>query len=110
MRFKGFVLSIWCILALPKALQVLCHLFRKWQVFCVKLFDLIDRSPSVLCKVEDVHFAVAVDDPLTNLRMTQGLQHMSLASEGIMPKLIFNLPCANPMAFETLPPRRAMGR
>ncbi len=50
--------------SLPKALQVLCHLFRQRQVFGVKSFDLIDRRPSVLGKVEDVHFAMAVDDPL----------------------------------------------
>ena len=83
MRFKGFVLAIWCILALPKALQVLCHLLRQRQVFCVKSFDLIDRGSSVFGKVEDVHFAKAVDDPHTNRRMTQGIQRMSLARERI---------------------------
>ena len=51
----------------------------------VESFDLIDGRPSVLGKVEDVHFAMAIDDPHTNRRMTQGLQDMSLASEGIMP-------------------------
>ena len=51
----------------------------------IKPFDLIDRGPSILGKVADVHFAMAVDDPHTNRHMTQGLQHMSLASEGIMP-------------------------
>ena len=68
---------------LPKALQVLCHLFRQRQVFCVEPFDLIDRGPSVLGKVEDVHFAMAIDDPHTNRRMTQGIQRVSLARERI---------------------------
>ena len=76
-------LLTWCIPSLPKALQVLCHLFRQRQVFCVEPFDLIDGRPSVLGKVEDVHFALAVDDPHTNRRMTQGIQRMSLACEPI---------------------------
>ena len=78
-----FFLFIDPIISLPKALQVLCHLFRQRQVFCVKPFDLIDRCSSVLGKVEDVHFAMAIDDPHTNRRMTQGIQRMSLACERI---------------------------
>ena len=83
MRFKVLSLMTWCIPSLPKALQVLCHLFRQRQILGVKPFDLIDGRPSVLGKVEDVHFAVAIDDPHTNRRMTQGIQRMSLARERI---------------------------
>ena len=71
--------------SLTETLQVLCLLFRQRQILGIKPFDLIDRGPSILGKVADVHFAVAVEVPHTNRRMTQGLQHMSLASEGIMP-------------------------
>ena len=84
-RFDCLIQDVCFIISLPKTLQVLCHLFRQRQVFCVKPFDLIDGRSSVLGKVEDVHFAMAVDDPHTNRHMTQGLQDMSLASEGIMP-------------------------
>ena len=87
MRFKVLSLLTWCIPSLPKALQVLCHLFRQRQVFCVKSFDLIDRRSSILGKVEDVHFAMAVDDPHTNRRMTQGIQCMNIACEQIYLKL-----------------------
>ena len=79
MRFKVLSLLTWCIPSLPKALQVLRHLFRQRQEPCVEAFDLIDRRPSVLSKVEDVHSPLAVDDPHTNRRMTQGIQRMCLA-------------------------------
>jgi hypothetical protein len=80
MRFKVLSLLTWCIPSLPKALQVLRHLFRQRQEPCVEAFDLIDRRPSVLSKVEDVHSPLAVDDPHTNRRMTQGAKPVDLES------------------------------
>ena len=78
--------------SISETLQVLRHLFRQRQVFCVEPFDLIDRGPSVLGKVEDVNFAVAVDYPHTNRRMTQGIERMSLACQHTASKVHHSAP------------------
>jgi hypothetical protein len=75
------------IISLSKALKVPCHLLRKRQEPCVEAFDLTCRGPIVLGKVEDVHFAMAVANPHTNRRVTQGIQRMNIACEQIYLKL-----------------------
>jgi len=43
---------------------------------CIEPLDLIDRRASVLCKVEDVHFALRQDDPHANRCVTQRIDSM----------------------------------
>ena len=52
----------------PKALKVFRHLLRQRQEPSIEPFDLIDRSSSVLCEVEDVHLPLTVAPSLQQLQ------------------------------------------
>lgn len=50
----------------------------------IDLFDLINRGPSVLSEVKNVHFPVAVDHPHTNRHVTQGAKSFGHESSRVI--------------------------
>ena len=51
-------------------------------MLCIEPFNLFHGCASILCQIEDVHFALTVNDPHTDCCMTQRIQSVCFAREG----------------------------
>ena len=56
-------------------------------MLCIEPFNLFHGCASILCQIEDVHFALTVDDPHTDGRVTQRIQRVRFAREGVNLKI-----------------------
>lgn len=60
-------------------MQVPCHFFRQWKEPCIESLDLVDRCSGILGEVEDVHLALAVDDPHADRSVAQRVEGVLFA-------------------------------